>query len=452
MQKNEIITIKIESYGAFGEGVAHADGSVIFIPYAMQGEVVRAQVLAVKKGVVYAKLISVIEKSSHRREPFCSHFAKCGGCDIQHVDYDTQLEIKKEQVAGCIKRIAKIDDFSIKVNPSNREQGSRNKLTMPFGLDSGKATLGFYSERSHRVVPVSCCPLGTKVDLIIKIFTDWANKYNLSVYNEESGIGLLRAISVRNYGEKYMFTLVASKEKVPRLEDLVETLNQEFDEPVVYLNVNSKKTNVVLGDKNIHLSGAKKLKGEALGVRFELSPFSFAQVNDFVRDALYQKVLSFVDEGDVVIDAYSGAGLMSVLLAKKAKMVYGAEIIPDAVKDANYCAEQNGVKDKVVNKTGDCAKLVPEIVKEIDKNSDLTVVLDPPRKGCDQTVLESVMSAKPKKIIYVSCNPATLARDLLILKEKYDLKSVELFDMFPNTKHVETLVCLSRKNLTDISA
>ena len=446
MQKNEEIIIKIESYGAFGEGVAHVDGSVIFIPYAMQGEVVKAQILSVKKGIAYAKVLHVLEKSGQRRIPFCPHFGKCGGCDMQHVEYDSQLEIKKEQVAGCIKRIAKIDDFSIKVNGSKYEEGSRNKLTMPFGLSDGKVVLGFFSERSHRVVPVKVCPLGNKVESIIEIFTTWANKNKLTVYNEESGAGLLRSISVRNYGEKYMFTLVTSKEKVPYLENLVTKLNQEFDEPVIYLNVNSKKTNVVLGDKNIHLSGAKKLKGEALGVRFELSPFSFAQVNDFVRDELYQKVLSFVDDGDIVIDAYSGAGLMSVLLSKKAKVVYGAEIIPDAVKDANYCAEQNGAKEKVINKTGDCAKLVPEIVKEIDKNTELTVVLDPPRKGCDQTVLESVMSANPKKIIYVSCNPATLARDLTVLKEKYDLKSVDLFDMFPNTKHVETLVCLEKRN------
>ncbi len=445
MQKNEIITVKVESYGAFGEGVAHADGSVIFVPYAMQGEVVSVQILAIKKGVVYAKLVNVLEKSNQRREPFCPHFTKCGGCDIQHVVYSEQLEIKKEQVSGCIKRIAKIDDFSIKINPSKYEQGSRNKLTMPFGISDGKIVLGFFSERSHRVVAVKCCPLGAKADLIIEIFTDWANKFNLSVYDESTEKGLLRAISVRNYGERYMFTLVASKEKVPHIDDLVQKLNSEFDEPVIYLNVNSKKTNVVLGDKNIHLSGAKKLKGSALDVEFELSPFSFAQVNDYVRDCLYQKVLSFVDADDTVIDAYSGAGLMSVLLAKKAKRVYGAEIVPDAVKDADYCAEQNGVKDKVINKTGDCALLVPEIVKEIGRADNLTVVLDPPRKGCDQKVLESVMNANAKKIVYVSCNPATLARDLSILKEKYELQSVEIFDMFPDTKHVESLVCLTRQ-------
>ncbi len=445
MKKNQKIILTIESYGAFGEGVAHAEGFVIFLPFALVGEVVEAHILSVKKNVAYAKVLSVIEKSKDRREPFCPHFSKCGGCDMQHLSYPAQLEVKKEQVKGCLKRIAKIDGFDITVNPSLKEQKSRNKLTLPFGELNGEAILGFYSERSHRVIKIEDCPLGERVNEIIKIFTGWANKHKISVYNEQSGKGVLRAISVRNYADKFMFTLVASSSTVPHVEVLVQELNQRFDSPVIYLNVNAKNTNVVLGDKNIHLSGEKKLRSEALGVKFELSPFSFAQVNDEVRDKLYSKVLSLVDEGDTVIDAYSGAGLMSVLLSKKARKVYGAEIIPDAVRDADVCAEQNGVKDKVINRVGDCAKLVPEIVREIGHTQDLTVVLDPPRKGCDKAVLDSVTQANPKKIIYVSCNPATLARDLLVMNDKYSIESVDIFDMFPDTKHVETVALLSRK-------
>lgn len=445
MEKNQKLILTIESYGAFGEGVAHVDGSVIFIPFAMEGEKVEVQILSVKKGIAYAKVLKVLTPSLNRREPFCPHFFKCGGCDLQHVNYSAGLDIKKEQVRGCLKRIAKLDGFDITVNPSFKEQNCRNKLTLPFGDINGEAILGFFSERSHRVVKVEDCPLGSKAREIIQIFTSWANEFKLPVYREESERGLLRAISVRNFADTYMFTLVATSSSVPHISELVQRLEQKFDSPVIYLNVNNKKTNVVLGDKNIHLSGEKKLKGEALGVKFELSPFSFAQVNDGVRDALYSKVLSFIEEDSVVIDAYSGAGLMSVLLAKKAKKVYGAEIIPDAVRDADFCAEQNGVKEKVINKTGDCALLLPEIIKEIDENEKVNVVLDPPRKGCDKAVLDSVMETKPNKIIYVSCNPATLARDLSILKENYSLTSVEIFDMFPNTKHVESVVCLTRK-------
>ena len=445
MQKNEIITIKIESYGAFGEGVAHADGSVIFIPYAMQGEVVEAKVLSVKKGIAYAKLINVIEKSSHRREPICPFYTKCGGCDIQHIDYEQGLIVKKDQVEGCLKRIAKLDGFDIKINKSEKVAECRNKLTLPFGEKDGKVILGFFSERTHRVVGIDYCVLGVKTQEIISTFLSWANKYKLPVYSEESGKGLLRTLSARVIKDKFMFTIVATRENVPHLDELVDVLNKKFDNPVIYLNINSKKTNVILGDKNILLSGEKRLKCDALGIKYELSPFSFAQVNDGVRDKLYTKVLSFIDEKDTVIDAYSGAGLMSTLIARKAQKVYGAEIIPDAVKDADYCAEQNGVKDKVVNKVGDCAKLLPEIVKEIGKVDNLTVVLDPPRKGCDGAVLESVMKSGARKIIYVSCNPATLARDLVALKENYSIQTVEIFDMFPWTKHVETIVCLCKQ-------
>ena len=445
MEKNQILNLTVESYGAFGEGVAHGDGSVIFIPFAMQGEKVEIKILSVKKGIAYAKLLKVIEPSPNRREPFCPHFLKCGGCDIQHVNYTAGLDIKKQQVLGCLTRIAKLNEIDITVNPSPKEKNCRNKLTLPFGVCDGRVVLGFFSERSHRVVQIEDCPLGCRVGEIIAVFTNWANEFNLSVYNEESGNGLLRTISVRNYADKFMFTLVATSSCVPHVEQLISQLNQRFDQPVIYLNVNKQKSNVILGDKNIHLAGNKKLQGEALGVKFELSPFSFAQVNDEVRDALYSKVLSFVEENDTVIDAYSGAGLMSVLLAKKAKKVYGAEIIPDAVRDADYCAEQNGVKDKVINRTGDCAVLLPEIIKEIGNSEKVSVVLDPPRKGCEQAVLDSVIKANPYKIIYVSCNPATLARDLQILKEKYKVDSVDLFDMFPNTKHVESVVCLTRK-------
>ena len=445
MQKNQILQLTIESHGAFGEGVAHADDCVIFVPFAIEGEVVEVKILSVKKGIAYAKLLNVLQKSDHRREPICPFYSKCGGCDIQHIDYERGLNIKKEQVKGCLKRIAKLDACDIIVNKSEKLLSCRNKLTLPFGEKDGKVVLGFYSERTHKVIDITRCIMGDRTDEIISIFTDWANLHHLSVYDEQSGKGLLRSLSARESKSKFMFTLVATSPKVPFVDELLQKLNESFDKPTIYLNINKQNTNVVLGDKNILLSGEKRLKCNSLGINYELSPFSFAQVNDNVRDKLYTKVLSFIDEKDIVIDAYSGAGLMSTLIAKKAQKVYGAEIVEDAVKDADYCAKQNGVSDKVINKTGDCAKLVPELVKEIGKVDNLTVVLDPPRKGCDSAVLESVTYAKPNKIIYVSCNPATLARDLVTLKENYSLQTVEIFDMFPWTKHVETVVCLTRR-------
>lgn len=445
MEKNQIFNLTIESYGAFGEGVAHVEGFVIFLPFACVGEEVEAQILSVKKGYAYAKVLNVLQKSEHRRDAKCPHFVRCGGCDLQHIEYSHQLEIKKEKVASCLSRIGKLDFPEIKINASNKEYACRNKLTLPFGVKDGKTVLGFYSERSHRVIEVRECPLGIKTAEIIEIFTSWANSNGISVYSEESGQGVLRSVSARNHGDKFMFTLVASREQVPHLNKLSERLKSAFPSSIFYLNINPDKTNVVLGKKNIHVFGEKRLKCNALGIDYELSPFSFAQVNDDIRDKLYTKVLSFIDEKDTVIDAYSGAGLMSVLFAKKVRKVYGAEIIEDAVRDANACANQNGVGDKVINKVGDCAKLVPEIVKEIGSVDNLAVVLDPPRKGCDEAVLNSVLGAKPQKIIYVSCNPSTLARDLTSFKDSYDIKDIEIFDMFCQSQHVESVVCLKRK-------
>lgn len=446
LEKNDVITLEIERFGAFGEGVSHALGMAIFVPYAIPGEIVEAHVLSVKKGYAYAKLLNVIKTSDDRREPKCSYFYKCGGCDLQHVDYKTQLELKVSSVRETLRRVGGVDIEDIGI-VSSSEYDCRNKLTLPFSCTQGKVLLGFYSERSHRVVAITECPLSSWSKNVIKIVTEWANKYHHTVYDENSTRGLLRALSVRVVEGRFMFTLVVTKPQVNGIRELSKTLQDEYPESIFYLNINKKDTNVVLGDKNILVHGEEKLKGEAVGVKYFLSPVSFAQVNDEVRDQLYSEVLRTIDTGTTVVDAYSGAGVMSVLVSRKAKEVYGIEIVPEAVIDADVTAQENGVKEKITNTAGDCAVVLPNLLKKLRQNgeSNVNIILDPPRKGCDETVLQAVLKSAPNKIVYVSCNPATLARDLKILSSAYKVQKVKLFDMFPQTKHVESVVCLERR-------
>ena len=343
--------------------------------------------------------------------------------------------------------MAGIDISVDEVFPSDKEFDTRNKLTLPFAVDKSGVTLGFYSERSHRVVGVSDCPLSAWSKKLIKTILDWANEYALSVYDERNKKGVLRAVSARVAGGKTMVTLVSRRERVPHLDKLSQRLQNIYPDGIFYLNINEADTNVVLGKKCVKIFGQDKLASQALGVNYELSPMSFAQVNDYVRDALYTQVVSEIDKEDIVIDAYSGAGLMSTLCAKVAKRVYGVEIIPDAVRDADETATKNGVGDKVFNTIGDCAEVVPKLCQKLREeygDNKFTIILDPPRKGCEESVLRAVLECAPDKIVYVSCNPATLARDLKTLREKYSIKYVKPFDMFPQTKHVETIVCLTR--------
>lgn len=446
IEKNDVITLEIESFGAFGEGVSHVLGMAIFVPYACPGEIVEAHVLSVKKGYAYAKLLKVITQSKIRSEAKCPHFYKCGGCDLQHIAYDSQLKMKTDSVKETLRRVGGVEVESIDI-VNGKPYDCRNKLTLPFSISNGKVILGFYSERSHRVVEIRECPLSAWSSKVISIVCDWANDEKLTVYDEKTGRGILRALSVRVVEGRFMFTLITTTDKFKGIDGLLDKLTKEYPNCILYLNINSKSTNVVLGDKNILISGEERLRGEAVGVKYSLSPMSFSQVNDEMRDALYTEVLSNIDEGAIVVDAYSGAGVMSVLVSKKASKVYGIEIVGEAVIDADITAKDNGVSDKIKNIAGDCAVELPKLLKTIRKTHVglINLILDPPRKGCDDSVIDAVLKSLPDKIIYVSCNPATLSRDIKKLSEKYNVEKVKLFDMFPNTKHVESVVCLKRR-------
>ncbi len=448
--KDDILELEITGIGMNGEGVGRVDGVVVFVPYALKSERVRAKVAYVNKKYVKAVLVEVIDKSPARITPQCKVFTRCGGCDLQHIAYETQLDIKTKNVDDVMNRLNKLN---VKVEPciaSPKLMGYRNKLQLPIAMRKGKVELGFYSENTHKVIPIDSCPQSSWSGSVISAVKNWANDYNLTVYDETTEKGLLRHVVAREVAGRIMITLVVTSLRVPHIDKLIEYLDKHFTDYTLYLNLNDRATNVITGDKLELVKGDKALIGETLGIKYALTPLSFAQVNTGVTELIYRQVADAVGSDETVVDAYSGIGVMSCMIAKKAAKVYGIEIVRDAVNDANETAKMNGLDKKVINVCGDCAEVLPDLIKKVraENTGNITVVLDPPRKGCDERVLSATIESKPNKIIYVSCNPATLARDLCVLTGggEYKIDTLQPYDMFPLTRHVETVTVLSYKN------
>ncbi len=454
MRKDEIIEVTIESCGMEGEGVARLNGEVVFINGALIGEKIRAQVTEVKKNFSRAKVIKVIEASSHRIQPLCPIFFRCGGCDMQHVDYNYSLEVKKANIKNCIDRACKIDCVVNDVVVGGKKFGYRNKEQIPIKKVDGKAVAGFYKQNSHIFVPfvksenkeLGDCPLHDgEMQLFIDAIVAFINKEKISTYDEKSNTGLIRHIVIRRVNKTFSICIVINGTKIPSVDKLIDSLkaiNIPFN---LYVSQNLKMTNVILGDKLECVYGDEKIEGEALGVKFSVNPYSFLQINDEIRDKIYTQVCDELEKEDnpVVLDLYSGIGILSNVMAKHAKKVIGIEIVKEAVDDANKLAKING-NSNIENICDDVAKALPGVVKKLS-NEKTFVVIDPPRKGCDDKVLQSIVEANPNRIIYISCNPATLARDLATLTNYYVIDSITPYDMFPQTKHVETVVLLTRK-------
>lgn len=444
MNVKDIIDIEITGSGMNGEGVARCDGKVVFVPYTLKGERVRAVVKSVKKNYATASVIKVLDPSPHRVKPVCPHYFKCGGCDMGHVDADYRREALTAELVCNLKKIAGLD-----VVPSGfteSDGASRNKISMPFGTDRGAVVLGMYRQGTHDVEPVSCYLADDTERVIVKSVLDHANANGLSVYDERTGKGLLRHLVMRRVnGGRVSVVLVTNGE--PRREvvsGLVALMPACAD---FFISVNIKKNNVIMGDGARLVKGNERLSIETAGVKAELSPLSFFQVNDGMRDMLYAAVCDRI-VSPTLIDLYSGIGITSNLAAKKCDKVIAMECVPQAVKDADETAELNGNADKITNMCGDAEKLLPAIKVGGEKD----VLVDPPRKGCDGAVIKAVAALTPKRFIYVSCNHATMCRDIrLFLDESaalgnaYDVNDCRIFDMFPQTHHIETLFCLERK-------
>ncbi len=466
MRKNDEIIGLVEGVGSNSEGVIKIDNFVCFVPFALMGEKVRFKVLKVNKNIIYGKLLEVLTPSDVRVRPFCAVYEKCGGCQLQHLKYQAQLKVKSKTVKDCIKKIAGIDlEVPIAVK-SNLECKYRNKLQLPIRNTLKGNQIGFFINNSHNIVDITVCPIQEiDVSKIVNIIKAFIEKTGESCFNESTGEGVLRHIVTKSVSKRLIVILVINANTLNNLDLLIELIKGEFNDFSLFLNVNKVNDNVILGDKFIHVYGDEFIEVEEFGVKYPVYPQSFMQVNNGVKTKLYSDVLKSLelDENTTVIDAYSGAGVMTATFAKVCKKAIGIEIIKEAVDSANALAKNNDLSTKMFNYHGDCAELLPKIIEtERQINNDIKVVLDPPRKGVDYSVLDAILKAKPNKIVYVSCSPQSLGRDLGILlntlhydgKELkktenpnpiYEITRILPYDMFPQTKHVETLVCLSKK-------
>lgn len=449
--KNEEYIIDIEGLGYEGEGVGKLEGFTIFVEGALISEKVKIKILKVHKNYAYGKLLEIIESSKERVEPPCSIYKKCGGCQLQHLSYEGQLEFKKQRVMDCITKIAKLDSNLVKdtIGMQGSEFRYRNKVQLPVAEETGEIKVGFYAKRSHNIIQMDTCLIQTEIaDKAARIIKAWIIKNKISVYNEETNQGFLRHIMIRQgfTTKQVMVVLVTTAGTIDKASELIEVLVKNIEGlKSVIQNINDKNTNVVLGQKCRTLWGSDLISDNIGEFKFNISPLSFFQVNPRQTKVLYDKSLEFADltGEETVFDAYCGTGTISLFLSQKAKKVYGVEIVPEAIENAIENAKNNGVENAEFY-VGESERVIPELLAKGIRPQ--VVVVDPPRKGCEKILLQEIAKAAPRTIVYVSCDPSTLARDLAVLTElDYEVVQVQPVDMFPSTAHVETVVKLERR-------
>jgi 23S rRNA (uracil1939-C5)-methyltransferase len=449
VEKNKDYIIDITGMGYEGEGVGKVDNFTIFVQGALLGETVKVKIVKVAKNYAHGKLIDVVKSSRHRAEPVCSIYKRCGGCQMQHMSYEGQLEFKTQRVKEVIERIGKLEDVIVHPTLGMQEPYRyRNKVQLPVGKVDGEVRIGFYAPRSHDIIGMDTCHIQDEIaDKVVKLTKEWIAKHNIEPYDEEKESGNVRHIMIRRgfkTGE-VMVVIVTREERLPFADEFVKLMIDNINGlKSVIQNINSKKTNVILGDKNKNLWGEDVITDYIGKFRFNISPLSFFQVNPIQTEVLYSKALEYANLTgyETVFDAYCGTGTISLFLSQKARKVYGVEIVPEAIEDAKKNAVQNCVDD-VEFLVGESEKVIPELIEK-GIRADV-IVVDPPRKGCERSLLESISKIEPKRIVYVSCDPATLARDLGILKDLgYKTLKIQPVDMFPQTAHVECVALIEQ--------
>lgn len=453
VEKNKCYEVIIENMGYQGEGIAKINNFPIFIEGAITGEKINVKILKIKKTYGYGKIVDIIEVSPCRKTAKCNLYDRCGGCNLQHISYDGQLEYKTNRVMDCITRIGKIKDVIIHHTLGMKDPYSyRNKVQLPVGVSNNSnnnISIGFYASRTHDIINLNTCYIQDEVsDTIVKLTRRWMKKNEIQPYDEETHTGLVRHIMIRKAFRtgQVMVVLVTNGETLPYEESFVEVMKKNVDGITsVIQNVNKEKTNVILGEKCKTLWGKSYITDYIGEFRFNISALSFYQVNPIQTEVLYNKALEYADltGNETVFDAYCGTGTISLFLSQKAKKVYGVEIVPDAIKDAIKNAKNNKI-DNAEFIVGKAEEVIPKLIDD-GVYADV-VVVDPPRKGCDEKLLKAISEMGPKRIVYVSCDPATLSRDLATLnKLGYKTIDVQPVDMFPQTAHIETVVKLEKK-------
>lgn len=476
MKKNDRFVLKIEDMGENGEGIGRLDGYIWFVKDAVIGDVIEAGVTKMKKQYGFARLIRVIEPSEYRTEERCPSARRCGGCQIQAVDYQEQLRLKEKKVYNNLKRIGGLSSLLLPGGEETTEQTKeekernavvmepiigmenpwryRNKAQFPFGRNKdGRIVTGFYAGRTHDIVKQEDCLLGVEENReILSIIRNFMEEYKIEPYNEETHRGLVRHVLIRKGFQtgELMVCLVINGRKLPGQQALTERLLEIPGMTSISLNVNQEKTNVILGKELINLWGEGHITDYIGAVQYRISPLSFYQVNPVQTERLYGTALEYagLTGNETVWDLYCGIGTISLFLAQKAKQVYGVEIVPQAIDDARENARLNHMEN-VEFFVGKAEEVLPEQYERNQIYADV-IVVDPPRKGCDEKCLETIIKMSPKRVVYVSCNSSTLARDVKYLEERgYRTERVRCVDMFPHSGHVETVVLLSRKTPDD---
>lgn len=449
VKQGEKYEINIDRLGVSAEGVGRIDGFTVFVPYALPGEKVDVRITDVKKTYAIGKLLSILKSSPDRIEPKCPIYDKCGGCQLQHLDYDAQLDVKRQQVIDAVTHIGGLASVPVlptlgAVNPWNY----RNKMQFPVGKNKGKITIGCYEKATHNIIDTDNCAIQKELNNdVVKAVRDIVKKLSIPPYDEDKHIGVLRHVvgRVGKNGDTMIILVTATKE-LSNAKTIVNALRKRLPKLVsVQQNIQTYRNNVIMGRDTKLLWGKQTILDTIGSLTFHISPRSFFQVNTEQADILYRKALEFANlKGEeTVIDAYCGTGTISLFLAKKAYKVYGIEIVKPAILDAQKNARDNNVRNAEFI-VGDATEVMPRLYKQ-DIRPDV-VVVDPPRAGCTEEVLKTFAAMKPERIVYVSCNPATLARDLKILDGLgYKTKKVQPVDMFPMSFHVESVALITKK-------
>ncbi len=449
--KNQIYEAEMVDYTSEGQGVAKIEGCAVFVPNAIQGEVCQIRIEKVGKTWAAGKIVQILEKSPHRINRLCPVAKLCGGCDFHHMDYEEECRLKAQRVRNCMNRLGGENLGEVPITPAPSTTGYRNKAQYPVAVEKGRAYAGFFKAGTHQVVENKRCSiLPESTDRIKDIVMDYANHYRLTVYDEKTGKGLLRHIYVRQgwVSGQILVCLVINGRKLPHVQELIGKLKNVPGFATLVMSIHTKPGNAVLGEEFVTLYGAGTIEDTLCGLTFRLSPRSFYQVNHPQAEALYQAAIraAGITKSDTVLDLYCGVGTITLAMSKAAGKVIGIEVIPQAVEDAKENAKRNGIENAEFL-CADAGQAALELERQ-GIQADV-VVVDPPRKGLNAEAIEAIARFAPRRLVYVSCDPATLARDTALLKQRgYAVRNVEAFDLFPRCSHVESVVCFSGEMVT----
>ena len=437
--------------GFGGEGIAKVNGFTIFIPNALKGEKCEVLIIKVLSSQAYGKVVKILEESEDRMKPDCETYQRCGGCDLRHMKYETTLNLKRNTVQSLINKSLKNKIEAEKTIGMKNPYNYRNKAQFPVGIDKeGNPTVGVFAQRSHTIIPIKNCKIQTEISQeIARSIIEFIKENKISIYDEEKQNGAIRhiVIKVGKYTKQIMCILVVNEEIGKTNENkLVEMLCTKYkDVKTIVKNINNKNTNVILGKQNVNLYGDGYIEDKLGEYTFKISPMSFYQVNPIQAEVLYNTAIEAANlsKEDTLFDLYCGIGTIGIFASKFVKQVYGIEIVEQAIEDAKENAKINKIENAEFY-AGDVEEVLPKIIKKENIKPNV-VFVDPPRKGLDNKTIGALKELKPEKIVYISCNPATLARDLALLDESYEIKEVQPVDMFPFSKHVENVTVLKIK-------